>query len=374
MNGRLQGPIDYRIRAGYGQNLSKSISLEASLTHFCRHIASIENLYILNLNELAAIVRVQQGGVEAGFGYGRYISGSPGYRDLMVFSLKASSVLIPELSFEGGWKWVDFDTLLHDMGLSLDLGRGVALFIRSARTYGLPTETFLGMRLSGSKEAPLRLTSFRLSTGVYPFYNSHKLLVDGAFRLELAKNGNGRFLADLDVDAPILAGNGFFAQFWPDRMIYRLRADYEKTLAGGLFAAWYARYDVDTPVDKAIGFLASLSTGVALRNQPDFERLEKSLRFEVWCGVDFKYDYDAGLKLGINTASAGAANAGAEFRWQANSVRQAAEFKLFVEVGREVVVRPFIGVEKISYIAGGTPGPDSFAERITVGVGLYKGF
>jgi hypothetical protein len=280
----------------------------------------------------------------------------------------------------------------------------------------LDTETFLGVRLSGgtgSREpgppdarnaggtgakAPGPLSSLRLSTGAYPFFNSHKLLVNGAFRLELAKSEggarsaggpgsrepggepDGRFLADLEFDAPVLTGDGFFAQFWPDRMIYRVRAEYEKAIGDGLFAAWYARYDVDMPVDRAVAFLASLSTGAAVRNQPDFERLDKALRFEAWAGLDFKYDYDVGLKVGINTTARGtreapgALNAGAELRWQANGMREAAELKIFGEFAGAVVVRPFVGAKKISYAAGGTPGPGTFAERITIGVALYKWF
>jgi hypothetical protein len=269
---------------------------------------------------------------------------------------------------------VNFGEVFHEMGLSLAVGQGVEIFIRSARYYGLPAETFIGLRLSEGNGPPKSLESFHLGAGVYPFYNSHKLLVEGGFRLEIAKNENGRFLADLDFDTPILTGNGFFAQFWPDRMIYRVRAQYEKSFSGGWSAAWYARYDVDMPTDKAIGSLASLSTGIAVRNQPDFERLERPLRFEVAGGIDFKYDYDFGLKLGVNTANPGAANAGAEFRWQANGLRQAAEFKIFADFGRDIAVRPFAGVKKISYAAGGTPGPSRFAERITVGVGLYKWF
>jgi hypothetical protein len=373
-NGRLQGPIDFWIRVGYGQAVTDSVSIEASLNHFCRHVTSIDNPYVLNLNEVAGIVHIRKGSVEAGVGYGRYAGGSPGYRELLIFSLKAPHILVPELSFESEFKWVNFGSLFHEAGLSLAVGRGVDLFIRTARYYGLPSETFIGLRLSEGNGAPKSLESFRLGAGVYPFFNSHKLLVDGGFRLEIAKNENGRFLADLDFDAPILTGNGFFAQFWPDRMIYRARAQYEKPLSGGWSAAWYARYDVDMPADKAVGFLASLSTGLAVRNQPDFERLDRPFRIEAAAGIDFKYDYDLGLKLGVNTAKPGSANAGAEFRWQANSLREAAEFKIFADFGRDIAVRPFAGLKKISYAAGGTPGPSRFAERIIVGVGLYKWF
>ena len=373
-NGRLRGPIDYWIRAGYGRDIAGGVSLEASLNHFCRHVTSIDTPSILNLNEVAGIVRVRRPSFEAWFGYGRYVGGSPGFRDLLIFALKAPRLIFAELSFESEFKWVNFGEMFHEVGLSLAVGRGVELFIRSARYYALPSETFIGLRLSEGSGLPKPLESFHLGTGIFPFFNSHKVLVDGGFRLEIAKNENGRFLTDLDFETPILAGNGFFAQFWPDRMIYRARAQYEKAFRAGWVAAWYARYDVDMPVDKAVGFLASLSTGLALRNQPDFMRLEKPLRIEIAGGIDFKYDYDFEVKLGVNTAKSGSANAGAEFRWRANSQRQAADIRVFADFGRGIAVRPFAGVKRISYAAGGTPGPSRFAERIIVGVGLYKWF
>jgi len=390
MNGRLQGPIDFWLHAGYALDLSESVAIEAGLTHFCRHLTSLDNPYVLNLNELAAAVHIRTGGIEAGLGYGRYVGGTPGYGGLMIASFRAARVLIPELAFSGRWKWVDFATLLHDMELSVRLSRSLSLFIRSARAYGLSTETFLGLRLAGQEDAgapgsrepggaaegaPKPLADFRLIAGAYPFYDAHKLLVSGSARLELSKSEAGRFFADLDFDTPILTGDGFFGQFWPDRMIYRVRAEYEKPLVDGVFASWYAHYDADMPADKAVGFLASLSTGIAVRNEPDFERLSHAVRFELWGGVDFKYDYDAGLKLGVNTArEGGALNAGAEFRWQANSLRQATEFRLFADFGLDVSVRPFVGLKKIEYGAGGTPGPDGLQNRITAGVGFYKWF
>jgi hypothetical protein len=65
---------------------------------------------------------------------------------------------------------------------------------------------------------------------------------------------------------------------------------------------------------------------------------------------------------------------GAELRWQANGMREAAELKIFAELGGAIVVRPFAGIKKISYAAGGTPGPGKLAERITAGVALYRWF
>jgi hypothetical protein len=65
------------------------------------------------------------------------------------------------------------------------------------------------------------------------------------------------------------------------------------------------------------------------------------------------------------------------FFWAPKVTAQAGDVpapKPRADFGREISVRPFAGVKKITYAAGGTPGPSGFAERITVGVGLYKWF
>ena len=55
-------------------------------------------------------------------------------------------------------------------------------------------------------------------------------------------------------------------------------------------------------------------------------------------------------------------------------MRREGEFKIFADFGRSVSVRPFVGIKKIDYAAGGTPGPDRFADWITAGIGFYTWF
>ena len=54
----------------------------------------------------------------------------------------------------------------------------------------------------------------------------------------------------------------------------------KKSSLRDLFAAWVARYRLALPVDKDRPFTASLFTGLALRNQPDFDELGQDVRYE----------------------------------------------------------------------------------------------
>lgn len=373
INGRLQGPIDFWIQAGFSQRLTDTVAFEAGLTHFCRHWTSIENRYILNYNELTGRVWIRPGPLEIGLGYGRFVGGSPGFHDLAVFDLNIPHLLTSGFSIESAFKWVNFREIYYEAGVTADLAEGASVLIRAARHYGLPAAAYLGLRLS-SEGAPRKfLDRFDLSFGIHPFYDSYKLLAGGGFRLDLMKKDDRRFFFDLVFDTPILSGSGFFNQFWPDRMLYSVAAEYEQRI-GSLYAAGYARYFVDMPSDKGLGPSSSLATGLALRNQADFDRLERPIRFEGVAGFDFKYDFDARLKLGVNTLAPGQLNAGAEFRWQGTRQRQAAEFKIFAVIGREFSVRPFIGLKKISYAAGGPPGPEPFKRMLTIGLAFYRWF
>jgi len=64
-------------------------------------------------------------------------------------------------------------------------------------------------------------------------------------------------------------------------------------------------------------------------------------------GYHFKPGYDLGLKLGINTTRQQAMNIGSEFHCRLDRERQAVEWILFIDVGRKIPLRPFIGVKKM---------------------------
>ena len=103
----------------------------------------------------------------------------------------------------------------------------------------------------------------------------------------------------IDFESPILNGDGFFAQFWPGKMIYDIGLDYEKKIAPSLFVAWVAQYRLDMPVDDELPFHASLFTGLALRNQANFDELGPDVRYEVAAGYDFKRGLEFNGKLGL---------------------------------------------------------------------------
>ncbi|MCX6559790.1 MAG: hypothetical protein NTZ26_04680 [Candidatus Aminicenantes bacterium] len=373
MNGALQGTSDYWVRVGAEQRISDEIAVEAALNHFCRHLSSIANPYVLNLNELLGRVVVRSGGLMLGVGFGPFIGGSRGYDKLAAFSLDAASFLLPEMSFAGELKWVDFERFYYEATMSVGLGGGIEIFLRAARHYNYPAAAYLGLRLR--TDGPLRqnVGDFAITAGIYPYYDVNKLLVVGSYRLQLMQREDRRFLASIDFQTPLLSGSSFFAQFWPDRMLHAASAEYERTLPGGMRAAWYARYVIDMPVDKAVRFRSHLATGLLVRNQPEFERLDKPIRFEIAIGYDFAFAYDARLKLGVNfSLGSGLAKAGAEFLLEANDEQQSAHGKAFIAFGREIEVRPFIGIRKITYLAGGPPPPDPFRSRLTFGVTFLK--
>ena len=373
LNGRLEGIVDFWLGAGIEHRVSKTISAEAGLNHFCRHLTSNRNARVLNLNELVGRLRLQGEDALVGFGLGTYIGGSPGYDALAVMNLRLSRLFLEELRLEAEFKWVNFEDWLYEAGFSLALAPGTELFLKSASTYEYPRTAYLGIRFLSEGRNARHVESLDLSAGAYPFYDTHKLLVLGGYRLAFFREPGRRFLLEADFRSPILDGRSFLGEFWPDRMLYTLSAEYERT-AAGVFAAWYGRYFVDIPVDKDVPFRASLATGLAFRNQPDFDRLEKTVRWEIRAGADFKFDYDLGAKFGVNAVGPKSVRPGAELRLQANAERREAEGLAFLEFGTSLAVRPFIGLRKISYLAGGPPPPDPFRRKISAGLALHAWF
>jgi hypothetical protein len=374
MSGSLKGAIDFWIRAGFETRLSESVSFEARFAHFCRHLTSVFNPDVLDLNELVGRLWVRERGLALGLGFGPFVGGTPGFSELMVVDFNLSGVILPELSLESELKWVNFGNFYYDAGLAVGLATGAAVFLRVSRHYDYPTTTYIGVRLGSAESGGRVIDSFDVETGYYPYYGRNKLLVLGGLRLRFLEKAGRRFFVDVDFRTPLLHGTSLFAQFWPDRMLYAIGAQYERSLAGSLFGAWYARYDVDVPVDKPIRFRSSLATGFVLRNQSDFNRLDKRVRFEVAAGYDFTFDYDVRLRLGAQTRPRRLFPLGAEFRVDANSERRTVEFKAFASFGKAIEVRPFVGVRKISYLAGPAPPPEHFLNRVTVGVALYTWF
>jgi hypothetical protein len=370
-NGRLEGPIDFRLDAGFERKLSDAVSVGASLTHFCRHVTSRSNPYILNYNEAVGRVAWTSGAFKLSAGFGGYLGGSPGLSRLAVFGFAIDRLLLPELSFESELKWADFSELYHEAGFALSLGRGIDLLLRSSRTYGLPAETFIGVRFASDGVSQNYVDRFDMTFGLTPFHDDYKLVGEGGFRLAFLRAAGRRLLVDVEFDTPILNGRRFLGQFWPDRMIYDVGAQYE--IAGrGFFAAWYARYTLDMPSDRAVPFAGRLATGLIVRNRPDFDALDSPVRIEAFAGIDLSRTLDYGLRLGLNTVAGRLLDVGLELDWKRTGASPAYDIRAFAALGREISIRPFLGIRKLGLYALDPPADEPVRQDWMFGVSFLK--
>jgi hypothetical protein len=370
-NGRLEGPIDFWLDGGLEHRLAEGVTAGLDLTHFCRHVISVSNPYILNYNEAVARVRMTEGPIRLGLGFGGYAGGTPGLSRLLVFDLAVARLGLPELSFEGSVKWADFDSLYYEAGLAFALGRGIDLVFRKSRTYGIPPETFIGLRLASDGAVQESVDRFDMTFGLTPFHDDYKIVAGGGYRLVFLRAEDRRLLVDVEFDTPLLNGRSFFAQFWPDRMIYRIGAQYE--IAGqGFTAAWYARYTADMPSDRPSPFASRLATGIALRNQRDFDALDHPFRVEAFVGYDFRRALDLGARAGVNTVGMRPFDIGLEAEGHLADGRLAYEIKAFAAAGKEISVRPFLGIRRIGLFAMEPAAAEPLKQDITWGVSFIK--
>ena len=371
LNSQLQGAVDFWLNVGYKRQLPGRLQLEARLNHFCRHLTSWDNPSVLDLNEVIGRLWLEEEKYKLGLGFGGYLGKEKGYDNLLVFNFEIKNFLTSEISFESEFKWVNFDELLHEVGFSFALNESTELFIRNARYYQSKNTTYIGIRLKSEAENEKYVDNFKLITGIYPFDDLYKLGVEANYKLAFFKTPQRRFFLDIDFFSPILSGEDFLATFWPDKMVYRVRGEYEKKFGQDLHVSIYASYNVDLPVDKDLPFRSNLGAGLIFRNQPDFDKPEKVIRYELAAGYNFKLDYDVGVKLGMNTRKKDLANAGWNFLYQSNSEKYLVDFRVFADIGHEVSVRPFVGLKTEKYVQGREPSSES---RLIVGIGFYKWF
>lgn len=370
MNGRLQGAIDYWVDAGWRKNIRGNLSLEFRLNHFCRHNTVRDSPYIWNVNEVLARVGLAGEKFDLALAAGGYIGSSPGYRDLLVLNGEWRGFIVPELSLSAEVKMVNFSRFYHELGFSLALNRNVDLFFKNTRNYEFPNASYLGLRFKADGQSETFLDSLKMSAGVSPFDNRYKLEVEGGYKLEFFENGSRRVVLGVDFETPILNGNGFFAQFWPAKMLYGIGLDYEWRINPSLFVAWAARYQLDMPVDEHLPFTASLFTGLAVRNQANFDELEKEVRYELVAGHDFKRGPGVSGKLGVQFWRSGHLRLFAEMRTQVDGKRARNDFRLLAGFGRVVQIRPFIGWKKDLAVNSVQPVPGKFL----FGLGFFKKF
>jgi len=370
MNGRLQGAIDYWVIAGVQRVLNEKVTAEMRLNHFCRHETLRDTPYVWNLNELLGRVILNDGGLTLTLGGGAFVGGSDGYRQLLTAGGEWRGLLIPELSLQAELKLVNFTRLYHDCGFSLAMNRNVDIFFRNTRQYEFRNTSYLGLRFKSHGESGAFLDTMKVLVGASPFDDRFKLEIEGDFKLEFFRNDSRRLVLGVGFESPILNGDGFFAQFWPGKMIYDLGLDYEKTVAPGLFAAWVARYRADMPVDDELPLTASLFTGLALRNQAEFDVLERDVRYEVAAGYDFKRGLAFSGKLGLGIWACRPLKVFTEMRAHADPGRIRFDIRLLASSCGQVELRPYLGWKKEI----GLTQEQEMPGKLLFGLGFFRKF
>jgi hypothetical protein len=348
INSQLKGEVDFWLKAGLQYEFTPALSLEGSLNHFCRHITSRSYPIIFDVNEVLGRLWYRSHTIKLGFGGGIYIGGNENYDNLLVFNFKYPEILQSEFGIDVELKLVTFTQVLHDMEFFISLNENLDLFVRNTNHYEYNNTTYLGVRFKSGGPADKIIRKLRFQTGIITSYELHKMESILAFDLEFFKRPHRRLQISLNSRIPILRDDSFLHVFRPEVIEYPLSIQYERKINKDLFAVGYGLYDVVMPVDVDQRFRSSLGVGVGLRNQPFFEKLEKTVRFEVFGGHNFTHTYDAGARLGFNTVGK-SLNFGVDADTMFNPEEFDGSLTLFGEFGKEIKVRIFVSGETTQY-------------------------
>ena len=281
-----------------------------------------------------------------------------------------SRIFGTEISFRGQFRLVDCEQLLHEVEIFFNLDESTDLFIRNTRYYESENRTYIGIRARSEGKVQRYIDSLKLLTGFFPYYRKHKLLVCGQFRFVFFKTPSRRVNVSVNFIAPILRDSKLFGDFFPDEMVYPVALTYERKINESLFIGWYGRYYLNLPLDKEQEFDSSLGTGVMLRNQRDFDRINKKTRFEVAFGYNFKHHVEVDAKLGVTLVKKKLFKLGSNLEFSRNKEKSFIDIKLFADDGEHVTLRPFIGYSWIKYHRLQRPSEGKFI----LGIGLYRWF
>ena len=370
LNGRLQGAIDFWVNVGVQKSVREKLKFELRLNHFCRHETVRATPYVWNLNEVLARAEVGDEKINLALGLGGFIGGSKGYNGLATVGGAWNGFIIPELSLFAEVKLVNFARIYHEGGLALALNRNVDLFFKNVRHYEFRNTSYIGLRYKSTASNDAIIDSMKLLVGASPFDDVFKLEVAGTFKFEFFANHSRRIVAGVDFESPILNGDGFFAQFWPGKMIYDIYLDYEKKINSKLFAAWTNHYRLDLPVDNDLPFAASLFTGLALRNQPNFDELQLRHRYEIALGYNFKHGLEFNGKMGMDIWQCSFMKIFTEIRTQVVAKRIRFDIRLLAGGGQMGLLRPYLGWKKDVELDSTQDIPG----KLLFGLGFFKSF
>ncbi len=350
MDGSLQGRIDYWVAIGLEKDFGDNLRFEGRLNHMCRHITSVDSPVILNLNEVVGRLWLLDKNFKLGIGTGTYTGGNAGYKTLLQFNGELPHLFGSELSLQCELKVIDFKEILHEAELYFSLSKSTDIFIKNSRHYELEDNTYIGVRMKSAGTIEKYIDSLNVSTDIYPFYEDHKVAVEGEFKLVFFKTPTRRVIGNVGFTAPVSRGTKFLGDFYPEKMVYLVSMQYLSKIKESLYLGWLSKYSLSMPVDKNERFSASLATGIAMKNQVYFERIEKKLRFDVFGGYNFKHKFETEVKLGVSFVKTDLFNISSDLHFGFNKEKNFADFRLFFEYGRRVTFRPFIGVERITYL------------------------
>lgn len=361
MNGSLHGQIDYWVLFGLRKDLSRNFKFEASINHMCRHLVFIDNPEVFNLNEIIGRLWFIKKSFMLGLSAGTYIGGTADYKNLFQLDMELPHLFGSKVSLRGEIKVVDYKEVLHEAELFFSIRKNTDIFIRNSRFYGQNDKTYIGIRMKSAGKTGRYIDSLNASTGVYPNYEEHKVVVDGNFKLSFFKTNKRRVIFSTDFTAPILRGETFLGDFNPEKMVYLISLQYLRKISKSLYLAWFNKYNLDMPVDIEKNHSASLAAGITLKNQVDFNRIKKRVRFDFFAGYNFKYNFTADIKLGASLVKRDFFNISTDLQYSFNKEKRLTDIRLFLEVGRNVTFRPFMALEKIKYLNPGEPVENKFS-------------
>jgi Txe/YoeB family toxin of Txe-Axe toxin-antitoxin module len=351
INSQLKGEVDFWLIAGFLHELKQSLILEASLNHFCRHMTSRTYPAIFDANEILGRLWYRTYDMKLGIGGGFYIGGSDWYDNLLVFDYKYPNILHTEFGIDAEIKWINFTKVLHDLEFYISMNENLDLFVRNTRHYEYENTTYLGIRFKSGGQADIFIRKLELQTGIFPSYDSHKMESNFVAALEFFKKRDRRLQLSLFSRLPILRDDTFFHAFRPETIEYPLSLQYERRINKNLWAVGYCLYDLTMPVDVDQAFTSSLGVGVGLRNLPFFEKLDKTIRFDIYGGPNFTRTYDFGANVGLNTIQR-SLNFGANAKTRVNADIFEGSLTVFGEFGSEIKIRIFVSGETTKYLNG----------------------
>jgi hypothetical protein len=369
INRQLKGELDFWLKGGLQYDITSTLSLEGSLNHFCRHITSRTYPIIFNVNEVLGRLWYRAHNIKLGFGGGFYIGGNEWYDNLLVLSFMYPNILQTEFGIVAELKWINFTKILHDLEFFISLNENLDLFVRNTKHYEYENTTYLGIRFKSGGAANNIIQNMKFQAGVLPSYERHKMVSILAFDLEFFKSQNRRLQISMNSRIPILRDDSFLHVFRPDTIEYPLSLQYERKINDDLLAMGYCFYDVVMPVDVDNTFTSSLGVGVGLRNQPFFEKLEKTIRFEIFGGRNFTNTFDAGARLGVNTVGE-PLNFGADAKTRVTANKFDGSLTVFGEIGKEIKIRIFVSWEISKYFNE----DDSAVNKWQFGISLFSWF